>query len=252
MNGTRITSEQRTVSTRDAVTGQSVRDGGIAPSIAVEPDGMLWVAWQDARFTAGARNAIAVSRSSDGGSTWRAPVAVNMVPGRPAFAPTLAVRSDGLVVLTRYDLRNNTADPATLLANLWMLSSRDGSTWTETRVSSTSFDIGMAPLTGMGYFLGDHHGLVTAGTAVLPVFVATTASADNRTDVFAPRLAGLTGVSAAHAARALGVPLSAVEEDALRRDHIAAVALALALERRMPGWQARAAALARTAAGDGR
>ena len=38
--------------------------------------------------------------------------------GTPAFTPTLAVRSDGLLVLTHYDLRNNTADPASLLADL--------------------------------------------------------------------------------------------------------------------------------------
>ena len=175
---------------------------------------------------------------------------VNKVPGTPAFTPTLAVRSDGLLVLTHHDLRNDTADPASLLADLWMLSSRDGSTSTETRVNRTSFDISQAPLTGTDYFLGDHHGLVTAGTAVLPVFVANTGSSDDRTDVFTPRMEGVTGASAAHTAPALGVPLPAVEEDALRRNHNAAVAQAP--EHRLPGWQARAAAMARTAAGDGR
>lgn len=232
--------EQRTVGTRDALTGQTIRDGGILPNIAVGPDGTLWVAWQEARFSAGARDAIAVSRSSDGGSSWTAPVAVNKVPGTPAFTPTLAVRSDGLVVLTHYDLRNNTADPATLLADLWLLTSRDGAAWAETRVSSASFDISQAPLTGAGFFLGDYHGLVTSGSAVLPVFVATTGGTDNRTDVFTPRLDGITGTSAAHAARALALPLSAAESEALRRNHNAAVAQAL--ERRLPGWGARAAA----------
>ena len=242
--------EQRTVGTRDALTGQIIRDGGIIPNIAAGPDGTLWVAWQEARFSAGARDAIAVSRSSDGGTTWTAPVAVNKVAGAPAFMPTLAVRSDGLVLLTHYDPRNNSVDPNTLLADLWLLSSRDGAAWTETRVSNASFDMSQAPLTGAGFFLGDYHGLVTSGSAVLPVFVATTGSADNRTDVFTPRLDGITGASAAHAARALALPLSAAETEVLRRNHNAA--LAQALERRMPGWQARAAALARTAAGDGR
>ena len=77
---------------------------------------------------------------------------------------------------------------------------------------------------------------------MLPVFVATTGSADNRTDVFTPRLDGVTGASAAHAARALALPLSAAQADALRRGHNAAVTQAL--ERRLPGWQARAAAVA--------
>ncbi len=239
--------EQRTVGTRDAATGQSIRDGSIIPNIAAGPDGTLWVTWQDARFAAGAHDAIALSRSSDGGSTWTAPVAVNKVPDTPAFTPTLAVRSDGLVVLTHYDLRNNTADPSTLLADLWLLTSRDGTTWTETRVSNTSFDIGQAPLTGAGLFLGDYQGLVTSGTAVVPVFATTTGSADNRTDVVTPRLDGLTGASVAstsstaHAARALSLPPSAAASDTLRRAHNAAVTQAL--ERRMPGWQPRAAAL---------
>ena len=66
MDGIWIPAEQRVVGTRGAVTGQSVRDGGIVPSIAVGPDGMLWVAWQNACFTAGVRNAIAVYRAHDG------------------------------------------------------------------------------------------------------------------------------------------------------------------------------------------
>ena len=126
-----------------------------------------------------------------------------------------------------------------------MLSSRDGSTWTETRINRASFDISQAPLTDTGNYLGDHHGLVTAGIAVLPIFVATTGSADNRTDVYAPRLDGVTGVTGAnatHAARAMGPPITAAEGDAVRRAHSEAVSQAL--ERRLPGWEARAAALA--------
>ena len=146
---------------------------------------MLSVAWQDARFTAGSRNAIAVYRA------------------------------------------------------------HDGATWAETRIGNTSFDNCQAPLTGSGYFLGDYQGLVTAGTAVLAIFVATTGSADNRTDVYTPRLDGATGVngSAAHAARTMGLPMTVAEGDALRRAHSAAVSQAL--ERRLPGWEARAAALAK-------
>ena len=109
--------EQRTVGTRDAITGQTIRDGAILPTIAAGPDGTLWVSWQDARFSAGARDAIVVSRSADGGATWSAPVAVNKVATAPASTPTLAVRSDGLVLLTHYDLRNNTADP--MLTRPW-------------------------------------------------------------------------------------------------------------------------------------
>ena len=124
-----------------------------------------------------------------------------------------------------------------------MYRSRGGATWAETRVGNTSFDIFQAPFMGSGYFLGDYQGLVTAGTAVLAIFVATTGSADIRTDVYARRLDSVTGVSAAHPARAMGLPMTAAEGDALRRACSAAVSLAL--ERSPPSWEARAAALAK-------
>jgi hypothetical protein len=164
-------------------------------------------------------------------------MAVNKVATTPAFTPTLAVRSDGLVLLTHYDLRNNTADPATLLADLWLLSSRDGSNWTETRVSSASFDLSQAPLTGAGFFLGDYQGLVSDGTTVLPVFVATTGSADNRTDVFTPRLDGVGASGSTFAARGAGLQMTPAEDAAMRRSHNAAVTQAL--DRRLPGRDAR-------------
>lgn len=124
-----------------------------------------------------------------------------------------------------------------------MLSSRDGSTWTETRVSSASFDISQAPLTGAGFFLGDYHGLVSAGTTVLPVSAATTGSADNPTDVFTLRLVGIGTTGAAFAARGAEPLMTAGEDAALRREH--STSTRQALERRLPGWEARGAARAR-------
>jgi len=46
------------------------------------------------------------------------------------------VRSNGLAVLTPFNLFNNTVDRATLLADLCIVPSRLGAIWAETRVSS--------------------------------------------------------------------------------------------------------------------
>jgi hypothetical protein len=213
--------DHRGIGARDDATGQGVRDGAIIPNIAAAPDGALWAAWQDSRFSAGARDAIAVSRSADGGSTWSAPVAANRVATTPAFTPTLAVRADGLVALTHYDLRHNTADPATLLADAWLLTTRDGVTWNETRISAASFDVALAPLAG-GFFLGDYHGLVTAGNSILPVLVMANTTTANRTDVYTPRFDGITG-AVAFSARGTVPALDQTAAAAMARAHGEAV-----------------------------
>ena len=162
--------DHRAVGTTDPVSGRAVRDGAIIPSLATGTSGVLWLDWQDARFSAGLRDAIAVSRSTDGGRSWSAPLAVNRDPAVAAFTPTLRVRADGSVGLLHFDLRSNTADAATLLADLWLLTSRDGLSWTETAVAR-GFDLAWAPSVTGGYFLGDYQGLASAGATWLPLVV---------------------------------------------------------------------------------
>jgi hypothetical protein len=53
----------------------------------------------------------------------------------------------------------------------WFIHSQDGgATWTENRLTPTSFDIEAAPVS-RGYFLGDYEGLTTSGTTFHAVFV---------------------------------------------------------------------------------
>ena len=68
------------VGARDPDTGAPIRDGANLPQVAVAPNGHLWVAWQDARFSGGAHDGVALARSTDGGQTWSAPVQVNSAP----------------------------------------------------------------------------------------------------------------------------------------------------------------------------
>ena len=181
-----LVADFRPVGARDPATGQAIRDGSIVPQMAVAPDGALYVVWQDGRFT-GVRDSIAVSRSTDGGTTWSAPARVNSVPAVAAFTPQVHVRAGGVIGVTYFDLRSDTADAATLLADYWIARSTDGINWSETRVSEP-FDLRTAPVVNGALFLGDYMGLVSSGTTFLAFFTRTTGSTTNRTDVFRARI----------------------------------------------------------------
>jgi hypothetical protein len=189
------------IGTRDPQTNAAVRDGAQLAQIAVAANGQAFVVWQDARFNNGARDAIAISRSTDGGVTWSAPTRVNAAPGVPAFTPRVHVRPDGVVGVSYYDFRSNTADPATLPTDYWLARSSDGGvTWTESRISA-AFDLNTAPNAG-GLFLGDYQGLKSRGNVFVPFFVKTSSGDfNNRTDVFAaPALSILSSADVARAA----------------------------------------------------
>ena len=228
------------VGTTDPATGLAVRDGALIPSVASGGGGVLWLAWQDARFSGGARDAIAVSRSGDGGRSWSAPLAVNHDPAVAAFTPTLRVRADGSVGLMHFDLRSNTSDASTLLADLWLLTSRDGLTWTETAVTR-GFDLARVPTVTGGYFLGDYQGLASAGNTWLPLVVLPGNSAANRSDVYAMRLeAGAAAAQAGatvHAARAEIAQALATGHASFSQSRSAAIGRAMGW--RIPGWAQR-------------
>ena len=169
---------------RDPENGTGVRDSATLGSIAVSRLGVLVATWQDSRFSAGVRDGIALSLSTDGGLTWSTPVRVNRDPGVPAFSPTVTVRDDETIGVTYYDFRNNTVDPSTLPTDLWLAQSSDGVTWRESHVAGP-FDLSIAP-NALGLFLGDYHGLSSVGMTFVPFYVQTNSgNSGNRTDVFA-------------------------------------------------------------------
>ena len=193
-----------------------MRDGSLVPSIAVKPDGGLVVAWQDSRFSQGARDAILVSHSDDGGFTWTAPVQASAGPNVAAFLPVLHVRNDGMVGMTYYDLRGNTNDRNSLLASVWLARSTDAVTWRESQVAA-AFDLDTAPLAAAGnasgYFVGDYHGLSSSGLVFIPFFARTTANAANRTDIFAAPAISATQTVAALAAEIRAQPKPKIEPE---------------------------------------
>ncbi|HSQ09630.1 MAG TPA: hypothetical protein VLN25_03290, partial [Burkholderiaceae bacterium] len=107
-----------------------------------------------------------------------------------------------------------------------------------------TFDLITAPQAG-GYFIGDYFGLAASGNVFIPVYVRTTGSTTNRTDVFAvfarsiassaTRAANsVTGNTAAANSPAVNTTTAHPEDDATRQrasDHLVRV-----MERRIPGW----------------
>jgi hypothetical protein len=161
--------------------------GGGLPDVAVDArTGAIYVVWEDSRF-AGTHNDIALSKSTDGGLTWSAPIRVNQSPaGVTAVTPAVDVLADGTVGVTYYDFRNNTPDPG-LPTDYFLVHSHDaGATWGgEVKITPQSFDYTNAPIS-RGYFLGDYQGLAHNGTTFKVFFVQTNdANTANRTDVFA-------------------------------------------------------------------
>lgn len=222
------------IGTKDPQTGARVRDAAILGEIASDPAGNLAVVWQDARFSGGARDAIAVSRSTDGGLSWSAPQAINGAPGVAAFEPIVSARADGVIGVMYFDFRDDTPDPATLLTDLWLARSADaGRTWTEVRLAGP-FDLAVAPVTEAGYFLGDYQALTATASRFVSLFAAPNADLANRTDIYAAPAALLAREAAASVMpRAPSAPDGGVTP-ALRRQ--AGDALLRALQSRRPGW----------------
>lgn len=172
------------IGTRNPETGAAVRDGSIVPSIAAAPNGDVYVVWQDSRFSGGALDAIAISRSSDSGASWSAPTRVNAIPNVSAFTPSVHVTRNGVVGVSYYDFRSNTVAPS-LPTDYWLARSFDrGATWTEARVAEP-FDMTLAPVAN-GMFVGDYQGLTSVAGRFLPFYGRTSAGdTANRTDILA-------------------------------------------------------------------
>jgi hypothetical protein len=177
-----VISRLGTIFITDPETGEYVRTADIIPDIAVDPaSGALYAVWQDARFNG--VDQIALSMSTDGGFTWSEPIQVNQTPAdiplgdQQAFTPSVDVAADGAVAVTYYDFRNNTADPATLQTDYWIVhchsNCSDPANWgSEDRLTEISFDMRQAPDAG-GHFTGDYEGLASVGNDFLAFFSQT-------------------------------------------------------------------------------
>src|SRR6516225_2914545 len=173
------------VGTSNPANKAPVRDGSGIVSVSTATSA-VYVAWQDSSFSMGKHDGIALVSSTDGGMTWSAPMQVNGDPNVQAFTPTVNVRADGVIAVTYFDLRNNTAPSDThLYADCWMVTSTDGGTTFSEQHLSGSFDLGNAP-DSEGLFLGDYQALVSSGsgTAFLPFYAQPALGSVVQTDTF--------------------------------------------------------------------
>ncbi len=225
------------IGTRDPESGQVIRDAGFLGRIAVGPQGQLYATWQDARFSNGARDGIAFTRSTDGGLTWSVPTQVNGVTSVQASTPTVHARADGTLGLTYFDMRNNTIDGNTLPIDYWLATSRDGVSWTDRRITTASFDMSLAP-NARGLFLGDYMGLVSNGANFYPLYVRTTGELTNRNDVFMTPMTVATGTadsSVSKTTMSIAADAASFTPSAEHRERVHKN-IVRGMEARVPGW----------------
>ena len=191
----------------DGKTGRPIRAGEVVPSSAVDGSGRVWVAWQDARFSGGARDGIALAVSGDGGVTWSAPVQANREPRAQAFRPAVGT-AGGTVAVTYYDLRYDLPQDEThTWATVFRAETVDGGvTWAEVPEGGP-FDLRTTPDAG-GWFVGDYTGLLPRRAAFEAVFSMGSSPLGPGTHVFASAAAGaVPAASALQAPQVNATPL---------------------------------------------
>jgi hypothetical protein len=169
----KIISQLRTVGVNDPTTGAPVRSGDIIPEVAADQrTGAVYVVWQDSRWSGGAYDEIALSKSLDGGRNWSEPVRISTPTGGPAFNPAVRVLANGTVGVLYYDFRMDTPHTGALPTNVWLTTlGSSSSTWHEQPVDGP-FNLQEAAI-ARGYFVGDYQGLTSAGNEFLAVYGRT-------------------------------------------------------------------------------
>ena len=145
-----------------------IRTGSFLPSaVADRSSGNVDVVYQT--LLAG-NPKVAFSKSTDGGNTWSAAIAISDNPaGSGVFNPAINVSPDGqTLTAVFYDHRDHPG--SNILVDLYLAQSFDGgTTWQPNiRVTSVSTDASLAPLTSSGYMLGDYLGIAESTNASVP------------------------------------------------------------------------------------
>jgi hypothetical protein len=156
----------------------AIRTGSFLPSAVTDRTTQnIYVVYQT---LLGGNPKIAFTRSTNGGTTWSAPVAISDNPaGSGVFNPAINVSADGRTLTCAfYDHRNNPG--SNLLVDLYLAQSFDfGNTWQPNiRLTSVSTNASLAPLTSTGYMLGDYLGIAQTTRPTVP---AVPIWVDNRT-----------------------------------------------------------------------
>ena len=162
---------------RATMTGKTMRVNSF-PSMAVDistgPNrGNIYIVWSNVGFpgvNTGSDIDVYLIRSSDGGTTWSAPLRVNQDPaglGKQHFSPWITCDPvTGGVCVIYYDDRNLAATDAAVFVS-W--SYDGGLSWADMQVSDFSFT--PEPVPGLAYqYFGDYIGIQTQNMKVCPVW----------------------------------------------------------------------------------
>jgi hypothetical protein len=135
----------------------------IFPSLAVDPkDGTLYAVWSDAAT-------VALSKSTDQGATWSAPVTVSSAPTNTAVFPWVAARN-GTVDVVFYGTPAASKDDPTAVWNVFMSKSTDaGAHFTQVQVSKTPNHVGVICTSGTGCAPGTRNLLDLFEVAIDPL-----------------------------------------------------------------------------------
>ncbi len=176
---------------RDATPKAGFRDNSF-PSMAVAPDGTIYVTWAGRCATGCARTEVFLAKSTDGGDTWSAPTLVSKRliatgdPGDQFFPWVTASRSgsDTAVSIVYYDRSYDSAgltscttscsvDNTRLIGVTVATSLSGGTTWDYARADTTpfGFDPAGSSTNGQGaQFMGDYIYAASAGNKVFVVW----------------------------------------------------------------------------------
>jgi len=144
------------------------------PQIAADAHG-VYIVFDDVRL---GNSNVYITRSTDGGGSWTAPLRINDITTGQHFFPTI-VASGGIVDVAWYDSRFNTQTPMTAL-DVFFTNSNDGgvSFSARVRVTNVSFNPGLVKRTDAPNwnepFMGDYIGIAATPSAAHPFW------ADNR------------------------------------------------------------------------
>ena len=161
--------------------------------LAVSPvDGSLAVVYFDTTSVdSGEANVdLYLTRSMDQGSTWSTPTVVNGDSDPPAdqFFPWLEIDGEGRFHLAYLDTRHVAQvddQPNGFFDVMYSTSVDGGMTWSETRLTSTSFSSSSATWPGFEQFLGDFISLVPTPDGALVAYPATF---DGDLDIYVQRV----------------------------------------------------------------
>ncbi len=151
------------------------------PSLAVTPDGTLFVAYADTTSIASgnANLDLYLTHSTDGGNTWSTPAVLNTDADPPGdqFAPWLEVDAQGRLHVLFFDTRFTPQDDDStfgLVDVSYAFSDDGGMSWHESRVTETSFSSADAVWKGATnvpdyQFIGDYLGLTVLDSGAVMV-----------------------------------------------------------------------------------